>query len=467
MSTLASIETYINSNLNIFPFLITAEIDIDVRKKMLKLDHNDHPNIQGGAAGERYHLTLDQYNSIAGLDLGTFVLRAGDTMDDNASLEFSNGVQNLKIDPVGLEVFWNTPSSANGYGSFSPTALHFDDNTAEQVDLTKTGLSIQNATFANSVAADEINFTHIASAKDHALKAIAAALVVSSTLATFKGFQYDVDLSANFEELSIPHVGHVENLIAVAVADYLPLAGGDMDSDTTVNFPSTGQKISINGLEQNIKLGADDDSEYNVFTSNAINIYKFGFGISEMSYDYFRTSTDGLGTVRTQMTPLDITIKTAEGQAVLQWFALKKTLDISGTNLVGLSISKTGGSFVIGDWFSDTVPYQCLREKGGTDTDQWELYAQKGVFIRTNSLATTALITATQAGKVGIKNESPTYDLDVTGDLNVTGDYRKSGTVGYIVSALGAASGAAPTLANCRTRTITINGVTVKMVYEL
>lgn len=419
MSSLATIQTYIDSNLDIFPEEITAEIDILVRKKMLELDHNDHPNIQGGAAGERYHLTLDQYNSIAGLDLGTFVLKAGDVMDDNASLEFSNGVQNLKIDPIGIEVAWNISGSANGYGSFSPSALHFDDDTAEQVDLTKTGLSIQNATFTNSITADEIKFTHIASAKDHTLKAIEAALVVSSTLAEFQ-----------------------------------------------VIFPNLDEnkKIIIGGATNKIKLTNTGDTQYADLTNDALALFTSSGNNSATVTATVVQMYDADNLNKNTLSSTSLELETLEGTSVISWLAGKKTLDISGTNLVGLSISKAGGSFVIGDWFSDTVPYQCLREKGGSDTDQWELYAQKGFFIRTNSLATTALIAGTQAGKIGIKNESPTYDLDVTGDLNVTGDYRQSGTVGYLASAWGAEVNPGLVLVNLRVRTLTINGTTVNVV---
>lgn len=435
MSSLASIKTYIDTNINISPLLITALIDIDVRKKMLELDHNDHPNIQGGAAGERYHLNLAQYNSIAGLDLGAFVLKAGDTMNNNASLEFSNGVQNLKIDPIGLEIFWNAPSSLNGYGSFSPSALHFDDNTAKQADFTKNGLVIQDGVFANSVTSDEINFTHVASAKDHTLKAIADAVVFSSTLAGFKGLQYAVDLSVNFGLRSVPDVDYVQNYVNSAA---LLLAGGEMNEGATAIFPRGSKQIQIGGSGSQIKITNLPGTQYTNLTSDSLFLYQQSIGdLSTTSINAFAVEVYNPSTLkRNTLLSSSLELETLEGTAIISWLDLKKTLDISGTdNWQGVSISGAGKKLAFGDWFNNVLPYVYVGERDD-DSNQAKVYGMYGVGLF-SGFNLSPRVWCNQSGQVMINTETPVAgaELTVSGDVDISGtlDVQASAAFGTFV----------------------------------
>jgi len=71
----------------------------------------------------------------------------------------------------------------------------------------------------------------------------------------------------------------------------------------------------------------------------------------------------------------------------------------SGSPYFGLQLYGTGVGATIthGDVFDATTPYVGSREHGGTDTDQWEAFGQKGLYLVTgtsseiNSLFTASI----------------------------------------------------------------------------
>jgi len=97
----------------------------------------------------------------------------------------------------------------------------------------------------------------------------------------------------------------------------------------------------------------------------------------------------------------------------------------SGSPYFGLQLYGTGvGSVIaIGDVFDSTNPYVMMRENGGTDTDQIELYGQKGWFARVNSLATLSPLNINQSGSVCIGTETPVAltKLTIVGAVHTTG----------------------------------------------
>lgn len=86
----------------------------------------------------------------------------------------------------------------------------------------------------------------------------------------------------------------------------------------------------------------------------------------------------------------------------------------------GLQLFGTGAAatFTLGDLFDDDTPYVMLREYAGTDTDQFQLYGQKGGGLHCGVLgSTTPQLWITQAGKIAFNLSSltPTAKAHFTG----------------------------------------------------
>lgn len=96
----------------------------------------------------------------------------------------------------------------------------------------------------------------------------------------------------------------------------------------------------------------------------------------------------------------------------------------SGSPYFGLQLYSTGvgSTMTYGDVFDATTPYVGTREHGGTDTDQWEAFGQKGAGIFTGTYGGTARVWATQAGAVCINTETPVSgaELTVSGDADIS-----------------------------------------------
>lgn len=90
----------------------------------------------------------------------------------------------------------------------------------------------------------------------------------------------------------------------------------------------------------------------------------------------------------------------------------------NGSAYFGLQLYGTGAGSVIslGDTFDSTTPYTCLREYGGTDTDQIECYGQKGAGLRAGTWgSTTPQVWITQGGRVGFNQTTPTAKAHFAG----------------------------------------------------
>lgn len=495
------------------------------------------------------------------------VAKAGDTMNNNAILNFSNGIDTLVINSILNEIIFNNPASANGYAVLTDYVLHFEkDGTSEVADFNQFGLQAQNGSWAGEFSSDHITFTDLINAKEHNIDALNAAIRVSSSLAGFKGLQYAVDLSANFETLSIPHVGWVQNYVQNVnnLNNYVPKSGSTnmaLNADLTffklgATAKIEGNKITFDNVEsttilspEGLSIGnkgvpgnswlvmdlgdaivqswsMDDKIGIIQFLSDRIDIFLDNALFKGLQYngdysanftarslpdvgwvqDYVENVNNLANYVKKAGDTMDdavslnfphaglskkiningttqevylsdntddvflklqndlLTIEKTGVNATVDINTAKSTLDITSSSFWGIGIVGTGKRLAIGDWFNDTTPYMYMGENGGTDTDAWEFYGQKGFFLRTGSVASTALIRGTQLGKVGIKNESPVYDFDVTGDLNITGNFYKGGTIGYLASAWGAVTNPGLVLANLRVRTLVINGVSVNVV---
>lgn len=102
------------------------------------------------------------------------------------------------------------------------------------------------------------------------------------------------------------------------------------------------------------------------------------------------------------------------------------------TSNFGLQLGSTGAGSVMtfGDVFDASTPYIALREHGGTDVDQLEAYAQKGIYFVTNTYGSTARLTIQQDGDIIYGGETQVTgaehtfigDADISGNLNVQGN---------------------------------------------
>lgn len=111
----------------------------------------------------------------------------------------------------------------------------------------------------------------------------------------------------------------------------------------------------------------------------------------------------------------------------------------TGTADFGFHLFGTGVGSVIalGDRFDATTPYAASRERGGTDTDQWEVYGQKGSGLFSGAYGGTARVWVNLSGDVMVGTETPVAgaeftvngDQDLSGNLNVQGN----GTFGSFV----------------------------------
>ena len=128
---------------------------------------------------------------------------------------------------------------------------------------------------------------------------------------------------------------------------------------------------------------------------------------------------------------------------------------VSGTETFGLQLYGTGVGSVLafGDNFGSD-PYVGLREKGGTDTDQMEAYAQKGFFVTTGTYGAASKLTVQQDGDIILGGETQVAgaeltvigDEDVSGNLNVQGNltagniYKGSASLDFPSTIAGAVS---------------------------
>ncbi len=111
----------------------------------------------------------------------------------------------------------------------------------------------------------------------------------------------------------------------------------------------------------------------------------------------------------------------------------------SGTSSFGLQFYGTGAGSTItfGDLFDVSTPYGRIRERNGTDTDQGEVYFQKGAGIFTGSADNTPELWVDQTGRTVIGGETAVTgnaltvigSSDISSNLNVQGN----GTFGSFV----------------------------------
>ncbi len=139
----------------------------------------------------------------------------------------------------------------------------------------------------------------------------------------------------------------------------------------------------------------------------------------------------------------------------------------SGSPYFGLQFYGTGAGSTItmGDVFDATTPYISAREKGGTDTDQWEFYAQKGIYMGTGTFGATARLNIQQDGDIIYGGETQVAgaehtfigDADVSGNVNVQGNL----TAGNILRASAALNFPSTAATAVSTLTITVTGADV------
>ena len=126
------------------------------------------------------------------------------------------------------------------------------------------------------------------------------------------------------------------------------------------------------------------------------------------------------------------------------------------TSNFGLQLGNTGVGAVMtfGDVFDASTPYISTREHGGTDTDQWEAFGQKGIYFVTNTYGGTARMVIQQDGDIIIGGETQVAgaeltvigDGDVSGNLNIQGDltasniYKGSASLDFPSTVAGAVS---------------------------
>lgn len=107
----------------------------------------------------------------------------------------------------------------------------------------------------------------------------------------------------------------------------------------------------------------------------------------------------------------------------------------------GLHLGGTGfgAAIVVGDTLGLETPYQMIRERNNTDTDQWQFYAQKGVGIFTGTLDNTPELWVNQSGNTVIGGETEVAgnkltvigNEDVSGNLNVQGNLTAANIISF------------------------------------
>lgn len=98
-----------------------------------------------------------------------------------------------------------------------------------------------------------------------------------------------------------------------------------------------------------------------------------------------------------------------------------------------------GSTIALGDRFDATTPYVCVREYGGTDTDQIEAYGQKGAGLRAGVFgSTTPQVWVTQGGQVCINTLTPVTgaELTVSGDTDISSTLNVQGISTFQVSSV-------------------------------
>ncbi len=111
----------------------------------------------------------------------------------------------------------------------------------------------------------------------------------------------------------------------------------------------------------------------------------------------------------------------------------------NGTSSFGLQFYGTGAGSTVtfGDLFDVSTPYIMIRERNGTDTDQGQIYSQKGAGIFTGTLDNNPDLWVDQTGRTVIGGETAVTgnalsvigSSDISGNLNVQGN----GTFGSFV----------------------------------
>lgn len=90
--------------------------------------------------------------------------------------------------------------------------------------------------------------------------------------------------------------------------------------------------------------------------------------------------------------------------------------------IYGSGSNGSNGVLAFGDAFGTSTPYVAIEENGGTDSDQLNLFGQKGAGISTGTYGSTHKVWVTQAGAVCINTETPVTgaELTVSGDVGIS-----------------------------------------------
>lgn len=227
----------------------------------------------------------------------------------------------------------------------------------------------------------------------------------------------------------------------------------------------------VSALEGKLSRGGDTADDSAVYSFPKAAAFK-ELTIDGLTQEFIATDTQAMQTVK--MDSEGIEFIGSDGTMLIQYVNTMKLLRFytsnagRGINIYGSSGNGAGSWITFGDHLNNDPlnPYAGLREKGGTDSDALQAHGKSGFFVTTGTnVDATAAIAVTPLGRLGVGIEVPNYRLDVQGgDINVSGDYRKGGTIGYITSGWGNVLNPGLVLANLRTRTLTINGITVNVV---
>lgn len=93
---------------------------------------------------------------------------------------------------------------------------------------------------------------------------------------------------------------------------------------------------------------------------------------------------------------------------------IRKTDPKSSLHIFGTGAKGAGGYVFFGDSFGNTTtPRVSIGENGITDTDQMEIYALQGIFMRTGAYGSTSALHISSVGRIGLGTESPTAKLQL------------------------------------------------------
>jgi hypothetical protein len=293
--------------------------------------------------------------------------------------------------------------------------------------------------------------------------------IFNGTGALAKLFNYTTNIGASFTARSLTDKGYVDSVDALKlnIADAYndekaqDAIGSIVDATLVYNdgLPSLGRAaidgdIAISAGSNTAAITAGVIVNADINGTAAIDATKIADGtVTSSEFQYINSLTSN---AQTQFN--NKVTKGGDAGALLIGTSTSDNLELMAGNNTKWRISPNGGllrgitsssfglhlggtgfgsAIVLGDTFALETPYIMGRENGGTDTDQWEFYAQKGIFLRTGSLATSAGITIQQDNDVIIGGETQVAgaeltvigDEDVSGNLNVQGN----GTFGSFV----------------------------------